>query len=120
MEAFNATIKRSYTLGVRHSLPALFDIFERLIRDVSLDLVSGRKDYETLRLPSREVTNNAKKIDNTTYVITRLSETELRYVMCYKPVTITFYVQLLTQNTFLYSPINVTVTPVVRREQQIL
>jgi len=69
MEAFNSTIKRSYTLGVRHTLQALFDILERLMLDVSLDVISGRKTYETIRKPPWLVLDNANKIENTTYVV---------------------------------------------------
>ena len=80
MEAFNSTIKRSYTLGVRHTLPALFDILECLMLDVSLDVLSGRKTYETIRKPPWLVLDNANKIDNTTYVVVAQNATIIRYI----------------------------------------
>jgi hypothetical protein len=55
IESFNAVVKHTYTLGVRHSLPALYNILERLVLDVSLDLISGSKDWVTKRLPTKEV-----------------------------------------------------------------
>jgi dihydrofolate reductase len=64
MEAYNTTIKRSYTLGLRHTLPALFDVFKCLMLDLSLDVISGRKTYETIRKPPWSVLDNANKIDN--------------------------------------------------------
>jgi hypothetical protein len=80
IESFNAVVKRTYTLGVRHSLPALYDILERLVLDVSLDLISGRKDWVTKRFPSKEVQLAMKKMDQTTYRVTTLSTFSLRYV----------------------------------------
>ena len=80
IESFNAIVKHTYTLGVRHSLPALYDILERLVLDVSLDLISGRKDWVTKRFPSKEVQLAMKKMDQTTYRVTTLSTFSLRYV----------------------------------------
>jgi hypothetical protein len=80
MEAFNATIKRSYTLGVRHTLPALFDILECLTLDVSLGIISGRKTYETIRKPPRLVPDNANKIDNTTYIVVAQNATIMQCI----------------------------------------
>jgi hypothetical protein len=61
IESFNAVVKHTYTLGVRHTLPALYDILERLVLDISLDLISGRKEWLTKRLPSKEVQLAMKK-----------------------------------------------------------
>jgi len=80
IESFNAVVKRIYTLGDRHSLPALYDILERLVLDVSLDLISGRKDWVTKRFPTKEVQLAMKKMDQTTYRVTTLSTFSLRYV----------------------------------------
>lgn len=67
MESFNAALKRMYNFGVRHTLPALFDILEHLIRDLSLDVISGRKAYETLHRPQRNVIAHADLINPTTH-----------------------------------------------------
>ena len=80
IESFNAIVKHTYTLGVRHSLPALYDILERLVLDVSLDLISGRKDWVTKRFPSKEVQLAMKKMVQTTYRVTTLSTFSLWYV----------------------------------------
>jgi hypothetical protein len=66
IESFKAVVKRTYTLGIRHTLPALYDILERLVLDVSLDLISGRKEWQTKRLPSEEVQLTMKKMDEST------------------------------------------------------
>jgi hypothetical protein len=68
IKSSNAVVKRTYTLGVWHSLPALYDIHERLLLDVSLDLISGRKDWVTKRFPTKEVQLAMKKMDQTTYI----------------------------------------------------
>jgi len=78
IESFNAVVKRTYTLGVRHSLPALYGILERLLLDVSLDLISGRKDWVTKRFPTKEVQLAMKK---TTYRVTTFSIFSLWYVI---------------------------------------
>jgi hypothetical protein len=80
IESFNVIVKRTYTLGVWHSLPALYDILERLLLDVSLDLISGRKDWVTKRFPTKEVQLAMKKMDQTTYRVTTLSTFSLQYV----------------------------------------
>jgi hypothetical protein len=80
MEAFNATIKRSYTLGVRHTLPTLFDILEHLMLAVSLDVISDKKTYETLWKPPRLVVVAAAQIDFTTNIIITMSATVIQYI----------------------------------------
>jgi len=80
IESFNAVVKCTYTLGVRHSLPALYDILERLVLDVSLDLISGRKEWVTKWFPTKEVQLAMKKMDQTTYRVTNLSTFSLWYV----------------------------------------
>ena len=98
IESFNAIIKRSYTLYVRHTLPALNDILDRLILDVSLDLISGRKEWITKWLPSREVQLSMKKIDQSTYRVTTLSTSSFQYISNYETqfVTYTFVDELCT------------------------
>jgi len=61
IESFNAVVKRTYTLGVRHTLPALYNILERQVLDVSLDLISNRKEWQTKRLPSKKVQLSMRK-----------------------------------------------------------
>jgi hypothetical protein len=90
LESFNATIKRIYTLGVRPTLPALYDIFEQFTLDVSLDVISGRKEYEMLRIPTQEVMNNAKQIDDTAYVVILMSATLIQRIFCYEMQYIIF------------------------------
>ncbi len=80
IESFKAVVKRTYTLGVRHSLPAHYDILERLLLDVSLDLISGRKDWVTKQFPTKEVQLAMKKMDQTMYRVTTLSTFSLLYV----------------------------------------
>jgi hypothetical protein len=80
IESFNAVVKHTYTLGVRQTLPALYDILERLVLDVSLDLISGRKEWLTKRLPNKEVQLSMKKMDQSTYRVTTLSTYSLWYV----------------------------------------
>jgi len=80
IESFNAVVKCTYTLGVRHSLPAMYDIPERLVLDVSLDLISGRKGWVTKWFPTKEVQLAMKKMDQTTYRVTTLSTFSLWYV----------------------------------------
>jgi hypothetical protein len=80
IESFSAVVKHTYTLGVRYTLPALYDILERLLLDNSLDLISGRKEWLTKRLPTKEVQLSMKKIDQTTCRVTTLSTFSLQYV----------------------------------------
>jgi hypothetical protein len=90
IESFNAVVKHSYTLGVRHTLPALYDILERLVLDVSLDLISGRKEWVTKRLPSKEVQLAMKKMDQSTYRVITLSTFSLRHVTMSETVFVTY------------------------------
>jgi len=90
IESFNAVVKCTYTLGVRHTLPALYDILERLVLDVSLDLISGRKEWVTKRLPSKEVQLAMKKMDQSMYRVTSLSTFSLRYIMMSETVFVTY------------------------------
>jgi hypothetical protein len=90
IESFNAIVKYSYTLGVRHTHPALYDILEQLILDVSLDLISGRKEWLTIQLPSKEVQLSMKKIDQSTYRVTTLSTASLWYVTNYETEFVTY------------------------------
>ena len=47
LESFNKTIKKNFTLGTRHSLPALFDIImERLLLNLSLDIEMERRSLK--------------------------------------------------------------------------
>jgi hypothetical protein len=47
LESFNKSIKKNFTLGTCHSLPALFDIImERLLLNLSLDIEMERKIFE--------------------------------------------------------------------------
>jgi hypothetical protein len=88
IESFNAIVKHTYTLGVRHTLPALCYILERLF-DVSLDLISDKKEWQTKWLPSREVQLSMKKIDQSTYRVTTLSATSLWYITNYETEYVT-------------------------------
>ncbi len=46
LESFNKTIKKNFTLGSHHLLPALFDIImERLLLNFSLDIIMERKIF---------------------------------------------------------------------------
>jgi hypothetical protein len=90
IESFNAVVKLTYTLGVRHTLPALYDILERLVLDVSLDLISGRKEWQTKRLPSKEVQLSMKKMDQSTYRVTALSTYSLSYVTMSETCFVTY------------------------------
>jgi hypothetical protein len=90
IESFNAVVKHTYTLGVRHTLPALYDILERLVLDVSLDLISGRKEWVTKRLPSKEVQLAMKKMDQSMYRVTTLSTFSLLYVTMSETVFVTY------------------------------
>jgi hypothetical protein len=90
IESFNAVVKRTYTLGVRHTLPALYSILERLVLDVSLDLISNRKDWQTKRLPSKKVQLSMERMDESTYRVTTLSTYSLRYVTMYETGFVTY------------------------------
>jgi hypothetical protein len=89
-ESFNAVVKQTYMLGVRHTIPALYDILERLVLDVSLDLISGKKESVTKRLPSKEVQLAMKKMDQSMYRVTSLSTFSLRYIMMSETVFVTY------------------------------
>jgi hypothetical protein len=70
LELFNNVIKRCYTLNARHSLSALVDLFmERLVFDISMDIMDLRKCYELCRLLSLEVKQKSEAIDESNYVI---------------------------------------------------
>lgn len=74
LESFNKTIKKSYTFGTRHCLSALFDIIlDRLIVDLSRDLMSNRKVFEVRRNPSLQIFRNVNLISNETYCITNVN-----------------------------------------------
>jgi hypothetical protein len=90
IESFNAVVKHTYTLGVWHTLPALYNILERLLLDVSLDLIFGRKEWQTKRLPSKEGQLSMKKMDESTYRVTALSTYLLRYVTMYETSFVTY------------------------------
>jgi len=90
IESFNAVVKLTYTLGVWHTLPALNNILERLLLDVSLDLISGRKEWQTKRLPSKEVQLSMKKMDQSTYRVTALSTYSLSYVTMSETCFVTY------------------------------
>jgi hypothetical protein len=77
-------------LYVRNTLPALYDILDQLILDVSLDLISGRNEWITKRLPSREVQLSMKIIDTSTYTVTTLSATSLQYISNYETMFVTY------------------------------
>jgi hypothetical protein len=85
-------------LYLRHTFPALYDILEWLILDVSLDLISGRKECTTKWLPSTEVQLSMKKIDQSTYRVTTLSTSSFQYISNYETqfVTYTFVDELCT------------------------
>jgi hypothetical protein len=77
LESFNKTIKKSYTLAIRHTLPALFDIIiDRLIRDVSMDLLYGRKCFEIKRKPTATVIS---KLDSLGDLYSVTTEDDLLY-----------------------------------------
>jgi hypothetical protein len=68
LESFNKTIKKNFTLGTRHSLPALFDIImERLLLNLSLDIETERKIFEERHNPCLTVRKNSNAIDDATY-----------------------------------------------------
>ena len=74
LESFNKTIKKSYTFGTRHCLSALFDIIlDRLIVDLSLDLMSKRKAFEVRRNPPVELFRTVNLMSNATYSITNVN-----------------------------------------------
>jgi hypothetical protein len=74
LELFNKTIKKSYTFGTRHCLSALFDIIlDRLIVDLSLDLMSKRKAFEVRHNPSLQIFRIVNLMSNTTYHITNVN-----------------------------------------------
>ena len=77
LELFNKTIKKNYTLGTCHSLPALLDIvMEKLLFNFSLDIIAERKIFEERRNPCSKVRQNSNAIDDVTY---RVRSNELLY-----------------------------------------
>ena len=70
IESFNKTFKKNYTFGTRHSLPALVDIImEKLIFNLSMDIINGRKAYEVRRKPTSTVRRKCNAISDETYTI---------------------------------------------------
>jgi hypothetical protein len=68
LEPFNKTIKKNFTLGTCHSLPALFDIImERLLLNLSLDIIMERKIFEERHNPCLKVRHNSNAMDDVTY-----------------------------------------------------
>ena len=80
IESFNNIVKRNYTFGIRHSLPALFDIIiERILVDVSLDIESQRKCYEIRRKPDITICRNARAITAELYKIEQINQGIVMY-----------------------------------------
>ena len=80
IESFNNIVKRNYTFGIRHSLPALFDIIiERILVDVSLDIESQRKCYEIRRKPDITIRRNARAITAELYKIEQINQGIVMY-----------------------------------------
>ncbi len=70
LESFNNLIKRNYTFHVRHPLPALLDlILDRLLFDLSMDVISKRSVYEIKRNPPPNIQNNVQDITPENYAI---------------------------------------------------
>ncbi len=73
-ESFNKTIKKSYTFGTCHCLSALFDIImDQLIVDLSLDLMSNRKEFEVRCNLSLQIFRDVKLMSCETYHITNVN-----------------------------------------------
>jgi hypothetical protein len=53
-------------------------------------LISGRKEWQTKRLPSKEVQLSMKKMDESTYRVTALSTYSLQYVTMYETGFVTY------------------------------
>lgn len=71
LESFNNTIKKIYTFGARHTLPALFDIIiQKLLFNYSVDVVTQRKVFEDRRRPCSSVRQSSCDIDDKTYKVT--------------------------------------------------
>ena len=80
IESFNNIVKRNYTFGIRHSLPALFDIIiEHILVDVSLDIESQRKCYEIRRKPDITIRRNARAITAELYKIEQINQGIVMY-----------------------------------------
>ncbi len=78
IESFNNVVKRNYTFGVRHSLPALFNlIVERILVDVSLDVELQRKCYEVWCKPDISVCRSARAITVDCYKIEQINHGKL-------------------------------------------
>ena len=70
LESFNTMFKRSYTNHTRHTLPALYDIIhDRLLVDLSRDIISARKVFHMKRIPERIAYVNANAINRDSYLI---------------------------------------------------
>lgn len=70
LESFNAMFKRSYTNHTRHTLPALYDIIhDRLLVDLSRDIISARKVFHMKCIPERIAYVNANTINSDSYLI---------------------------------------------------
>ena len=70
LESFNTMFKRSYTNHTRHTLPVLYDITcNRLLVDLSRDIMSGRKVFHVKRIPDRVAYVNANAINGDSYVM---------------------------------------------------
>ncbi len=73
-------MKKNYKFGVRHSLPALFDlILEHILLDVSLDVESQRKCYEVQRKPDISVRSSARAFTLGCYKIEQMNQGILMY-----------------------------------------
>ena len=72
LESFNAMFKRSYTNHTRHTMSALYDIIhDRLLVDLSREVMHGRKAFQTTRKPDRATFIKANSICPETYDIYR-------------------------------------------------
>jgi hypothetical protein len=70
LESFNAMFKRSYTNHTRHTMSALYDIIvERLLVDLSREVIHGRKVFHLKHKPDRVAVLKAGGIDEETYHI---------------------------------------------------
>lgn len=70
LESFNAMFKRSYTNHTRHTMSALYDIIhDRLLVDLSREVIHGRKVFQLKHKPDRVAVLKAGGIDEETYHI---------------------------------------------------
>jgi len=70
LESFNAMFKRSYTNHTRHTLPALYDIIhDRLLVDLSRDIIFAQKIFHMKPIPERIAYVNANAINSDSYLI---------------------------------------------------